>query len=266
MADESGQKQTPESPAEPMPSSEQTQEAPSEVTEAAPVEGTDAPQQDDLSLPEGVKDRTAEQFEKLKSQLADERTRRMETENYIRTLQPQQTQGQEDKPLYDATTGIVDVEQLEKLKKDAVSAQKKVSAAERRFEEYVQKQQETEAYASYPQLNPKAKDFDDSLYKATRAILTDSMINPKDYGGSEITMKEAADLAFSVKDKQIQQVKQDAAKETVEKLTPKEQAGLQAMGTSGRRDSSGDLERLRQKTREGNMDAIMERLKGIPSI
>ena len=62
-------------------------------------------------------------------------------------------------------------------------------------------------------------------------------------------------------------MKRDVAAETIEKLSPKEQASLEATGSPGRRNQADDtLPDLQSKTRKGDLDAVMARLKAIPSV
>jgi len=256
---------TGETAPEPMPSSNESVE---QEQEAAPEEEvSEAPE---LELPEDAKARTTEQFEKLKYQLAEERQRRLEAEEFLSNQQRQgRSVGREElDPLYDPVTGYVNVDQLEKLRKDAREADKRASMTQEKFEKYVQEQQEAEAYSAYPELNPKNKDFDQTLFNVTRALITDSMINPKDYGGKELTAKQAAQLAKREQDKVAKVIKEEAAKETVEKLTEKEQASLEATGSPANKEpeSREDLRQLQRRSRKGDLGAIMERLKGIPPV
>lgn len=257
---------------EPVPSSDQKADDFAEVVEAAPVkEESETTESEDLSLPDDVSSRTAEQFDKLRERLREERLRRQEAEQLGQQYQtPAQglysTQEEAVTPLYDPQSGTVDINELEKIRLRATTASKRAEAAEKKFEKYVQQQQEREAYQAYPELNPKSKNHDEDLFKLTRAVMTDSMVNPKDYGGAELTAKQAAEFAKSMRDKTIRDAEQKGATKAVEQLTPKEQAGLEATGRSDRRTDVADRQNLAERTRRNDLGAIMERLKHIPSV
>lgn len=257
----------------PMPSAEQeTSEslASTEAVQREDVEVSDVGSQaDDISLPAEVKDRTAEQFDKLKRNLAEERTRRMEYERYLSSLSlAQQQQQQQQKPLYDQTTGYVDVQELERMRTQTEAANKKAEKAQRELERFVQQQQEREAYEAYPDLNPSSRDFNDDLHKAVRAMVTDSILNPREYGGDELTMKAAADRLMGLSNKEVKKIAKEAKQEALTELTPKEQASLEASGRPDRRNEmpSESHQDLADRTRRGDLDAVIERLKGIPSV
>ena len=240
-------------------------------------------QDNDLVLPEGVKERTTQQFDKLREQLSQERVRRMEAEQALKSGSQRSStsdldlskfglndllspKSNEVKPLYDPTTGIVDVSELENLRTVASQANKRATEAEKRFEKYVQEQQEREAYEAHPELDPKSKGHDPELYNMTRALITDSMMNPKDYGGKELTAKGAADMAKSLRAKELKKTAEEAKQQAVAELTPKEQASLEASGRSDRRlDVQADYD-LADRTRRGDKEAIVERLRRIRSV
>lgn len=242
---------TPESQVEPMSSSEQTS-----VEPVAPQEVTG----EELTLPQDVKGRTAEQFEKLKEQLRDERLRREEAERY---LTQQQYVAPQQSPIYDPDTGYVDVNELETLREKAARAEKLAAQADKKLEKFVIQQQEAEAYASYPELNTKSKDYDKGFANMARALITDSIINPKDHGG-ELTLKQAADRLKGVSAKVIEAERQNAKVEAVEQLTPKEQASLEATGRSDRRgEVDFNYNDLRNATRRGDKEAVIARLRSL---
>lgn len=249
---------------EPMPSSTE-QAAGSTEAPAKEVPAKEVSNEDVEVLPEGVKERTSEQFNKLKSQLKEERTRRMEYEEYLKTIPAPQYQQAEPEPLYDPNTGYVDISALEKLRLQAETANKRATTAEKRFDKYIREQQEREAYAAHPEIDPKSDAFDRMLFNTTRAILTDSIMNPRDYGGKELTAKEAADLAKKAGSSEVKKIETLASQKAIEQLTPKEQASLEATGSTGRR-TGGNIQELKDRTRRGDADAIVQRLKGIPSI
>jgi len=269
MTDETRAEEAPatENQAEAVPTSEQETTQSTEVVEDAPTQ--EVPQTTetaDLQLPEGTKDRTAEQFDKLKSQLRDERLRREEAEilsQQYQYSQYSQTQTSAAKPLYDQNTGYVDVQELEKMRTTSTKAESRAVKAEKKLEKFIQDQQEREAFSSYPELNKKGKDFDPELNVLVRGVLTDSIMNPKDYGGRELTLKEAADRIKSLSNKELAKAEQLGAEKAVKQLTPKEQASLEATGRSDRREPEVDYATLRRRSQRGDRSAIIERLRSL---
>ena len=245
MSEENKAEQTPESTqVEPMPSSEQTQEevTSEEVVETPVTEPTKA--NDNLELPEEVSRRTREQFNKLKEQL-----------NYYKY----QNQNKELPNLYDDETGLINRKGLETIGQTASLAEQRARAAEEKLNRYLDSLQEREAYQEFPELDPSNTGFDRDLHKAVRGYITDSLVNPMDYGGKELTMAEAARLITKIADKKAKKVEKEVAKEVVNKLTPKEEASLEAKGKSDR--APVDMDDIRERSRKGDRLATIERLK-----
>ncbi len=209
-------------------------------------------------LPEGASERTAREFEKLKKQLREEREKRISLE-YSRNT-PQPTKQEDEAPLYDEKTGLVNIQALNELQRKAKDADERA----RKIEFNVQKQtldvQERELVSAYPQLNPKADDFDEKFFNQTRAYLHDSLAFPESYGGRQLTYKEAADLARGGSSKETPQQEAD-------RLGPKEEASLGASGrpTQGVQTQTSEqrLRDLQVRTRMGDKDAQIARLRAI---
>jgi len=256
---------------EPMPSSEQKT-----VEEQPSVEAPQgvAEQTTETQLPDSAKERTKAEFEKLQDKLREERTRREYLETVFNSMQskPKEQKPEENpEPMYDPQTGLLNERYLTEVDRRAREAEERARRAEESIKGYEQQKvrdydeiQRRDAFTAYPQLNPKEKNFDRELHVATRRVLLDSMANPDDYGGKEISFKEAADIASKSLPKALQTAKDEGARDAIENLTPKEQAALEATGTYGRRNQlSDDFETLRDKSRRNDVDAIAERLRRI---
>ena len=118
MADEQKANIEPESSTQdaPMPSAEQqtsevveTAEVAKETSEAKPVEAAD-----ELTLPEDARERTTQQFEKLKRELAREKMERSKLERAFSSTQPQQPNSTLPE-WYNPSTGEVDVQKLNQM-------------------------------------------------------------------------------------------------------------------------------------------------------
>ena len=224
-------------------------------------------------LPDDASERTKKEFEKLRDELRTERSRRIETERMF-GQNPQPTPQQFNSnntavtQVYDPSTGLLNENALNDIQLKAMQAEQRAVKAEQAIANFQIEQQTREAYTAHPELDPKSKDFDADLNKRVRAFALDSMIHPEDYGNNQLSFKEAADLAKSnTTPKVVEQAKKVAAQEAIEQLTPKEQASLEAVGSPDRRQEvEQPLDQLRFRSRKGDQDAIVERLKGIPVV
>ena len=252
-----------ETQAEPMPSSDkQTTSESTDVGQA--TEGT-VPTQED-GLPDTAKDRTKREFDKLQQQLTDERTRREYAEGVYNSLYQQQqaTAKSETSPIVDPDTGLIDEKALVNLQQRTVQAEQRAAEVEQSVKGYISSIEDKEAFAMHPELNPNSDTFDKQLHVQTRRILTDSMVNPQDYGGKQLTFKEAGNMAKGSSPKAVQTARKEGANEAVEKLTQKEQASLAASGSeANRRTANDNLEDLRNRTRHGDDGALLDRIKGL---
>lgn len=263
---------------EPMPSSEQQATESAEPESVASTEGLGEAEQveaeEELQLPEDASERTQEQFEKLKTQnkrLKEELEKKKQTESVFESMRPKPQPAlepmgvqQQSLPEYiDPDTGYIDVPKFNQaLSQTRAEAQQ----ARQQVRQYIEDQQEREAYTAHPELNPQGESFNEKLYRDTKAHLLSSMIYPKEYGGKSLTLREAADLAKGEAGEAIAEAEKRGAKEAVEGLSPKEQASLEATGRSDRRtQASATLDELRIRTRYGDRGAVAERLKSIPA-
>src|SRR3990167_3608248 len=250
-------------------------------------EAVAAPEKTQTDLPTGVKERTTEQFEKLKEHnkrlyeanqlLQQEATRKSQMEQQFSPIQQTQ-QAQQPKVEDYIETDPMTGERLvntEKLNKAIDNANQRASRAETAVQSYIQQQQyleekkqTEEAFKAYPNLDPKnTESFDSELTRKTRAFLLDSMMNPAEYQGRPLTFKEAADLAQSeMKQGTVSEKKEAKAeeKETQKNLENKEQATLSAQGvsSSATEGPNPDLELtdLQLRSRKGDTWAIAQRL------
>lgn len=236
-----------------------TQEVAVPTTEQKTSEPVVEQQVTESGLPNEASERTKHEFEKLQTQLHEERRRREAVENAFKSMQPAKTETVA--PLYDEN-GYLNEQALTDVQQRAIAAEKRAAAAEQSIKGYMEYQEKARVYEAYPELNPEGKTHDKEFHKETRRIALDSMLNPDDYGGKQLSFKEAADLAKGKLTKGIDAVKKEAAQEAIEQLTPKEQAALEAVGTPGRRDviAGERLDDLRTRSRRGDETAIMERL------
>jgi hypothetical protein len=234
-----------ETPQEPMPSSEQTAETQTEEVEASPKE-TD-------ELPEGVKERTSEQFNKLKRELAEEREKRTKLERAYAPPQPAIPEW------YDPNTGVVDPNRLQQREQMLISELHNLKQQVQGYTKQSEAQQEKEAYAAYPDLKTNERFHEEVI----RKLATEFAI------GNNPTMKEAADSVMEFAKGLTSKAEKEGARKALEQLAPKEQASLEATGRSDRRLPSQDLATLSRQSRYGNESAtaaILARLKNVPSV
>lgn len=225
-------------------------------------------------LPNEASERTKESFERLTSELAEERRRRQALEDAYSTLKPKQTvQPETTQPIYDPETGLLNEQALTTVQQRAEQAEREAHKTREELNKYLEERkqeayekEDQEAYAAHPELNPKNKDvFNKELRDVTAAIKLQSMLHPEDFGNRQLSHKEAGDKAKELIAKISGNVKQEAAQEAIEQLSPKEQAALEATGSNARVHDSQTRESLKQATRKGDVNAIMQRLKNIQS-
>lgn len=247
MAEDTRAQETAEETTQPAPMPSANQET-SEPTATEPQ----AQSSEEGVLPQEASERTRKEFDKIKQQLADERTRRQ----YFESVYAQK-QGQQDaEPLPPGVDPTV------------AALQQQVVQTQSQFQSYLQEQEDREAFAAHPELNPSdPKQFSQELHVAARRIYLDAMLNPQDYGGKQLNLKEAGDLAKAALQAPgaMEQAKREGAQEALTQLTPKEQASLGAMNaTNGRQQAAAENhEQLRERSRKGDLDAIAARLKAI---
>lgn len=281
--------------------------SPAPVAAPAPVEApvvqpTPAP----APAPAPVSDRTSEQFSKLlennkrlfdaneslKQELAN---RAAANQQFAPINQPpvpqQQVQQQVVNPQdyinVDPVSGerYVDEGRLQAkiadLERKSTQAQEAISRYIQTSEQREIEKQNQEAYAVYPELNPNDYEkHDQTFHNQTRAIIYDSLINPKDYNGRPLTFKEAADFVAKNNSKgkwgqtpaAVQQpapiqAPQEAPGANQDMLNQaqeiKNQASASAQGQYQPERApvqSDDYNRLVDKTRHGDLDSLARRL------
>lgn len=270
MAEDSTQANT--SPVEatqeaPMPSADQKVPDAGQVDpEAASTNSEESsPTEAREGLPENVSERTRKEFERLREQLRLERQQRLYTQGVFNAVPPAQPSA--PVPLYDPETGLLNEQAFDDVQQRARAAEERAARAEQAISNLYEDQQKRETFSVHPELDPSSKSFNKDLHVATRRILMDSMVNPDDYGGKQLSFKEAADLAKGLPKTVVEQVKKEAVSEALEQLTPKEQASLEATGSPDRRSEvETPLPNLRERSRKGDLDAIVERLKKVPVV
>jgi hypothetical protein len=254
MAEDTQDVQTPENETQDSAPSTEEQQTTEETTSAN-------------ELPKEASDRTKERFDEKTSQLREERQRREALEGAFKTLKPE-AKPEQDLPIYDPDTGLLNEQALTNVQLRAQEAEKQAQATNQKLETILEEQkkqsqerEDQEAYTAHPELNPKnEKTFNKDLRDMTASLLLQSMVHPEEFGGKQLTHKEAGDKAKDLVAKISGNVKEEAAKEAIEQLSPKEQAGLEATG-SRQRTGQTDMDSLQRRSRTGDPEAIMERLQ-----
>jgi hypothetical protein len=256
MTDDQQAQETPvsETPEAPMPSADQkTPDAGDGDRKDQPVE-TPA----EGSLPDEAKERTRREFDKLQTQLREERTRRQYLEDVFQSQKPKGAPPLP--PMFDPNTGLVNDQAISERDRMLLEANDRASRAEQAVAGYQLHTEEREMYAAFPELDPGSKGFDETFSHQVAALKLHSMVEPGVYG-KQLSGKEAADYLRKNVMKKVEAAKQEGAKDALEQLTPREQAALEASGTPGRRTQAIDTAQLRERTRRGDMDALVERVK-----
>ena len=240
----------------PMPSEEQkTGEVSEEATEPQ-AEG----------LPDEAKERTKrvvdEALSKAKTyetQLKEERARREYYESMFQSLQPKPTPAPIT-PVIDPETGLPNESVLTDIQRKASAAEERATRAEQAIQSYQYDQENRAVYAQFPELDPNKDTHDKTLHIEVRKVMIDSLTNPQDYGGKELSFMEAAQLMKDKLGANVEEVKKQAAQEAIDQLTPKEQASLAVGGNSGRRSEMVNLEEIRKLSRGKDIQARLARI------
>ena len=175
-----------------------------------PAEQPSAPSAPALGQPS---ERTTEQFEKLKESnrklfeanrlLQEELAKKARSEQTFAPIQQPEVPlapapSMEQFTVVDPTSGERYVDER-KLAAALADVTQRATRAESAVQGYIRRQdvldeerQTREAYASHPELNPSSDKFDAEVSRRTRALLLDSMMNPQDYGGTQMSFKDAA--------------------------------------------------------------------------
>ena len=247
-----------------MPTGEQQVPEQEIETEAQPTS-----QSQEEGLPDGVSERTSKEFEKLRNELRQEREARKRAEQSFRSFQPQPVPTFE--PVRDPYTGEVD-ERLTKLSQEAWEAKQQAAQAKDAIANFYAEQERREAILEVgPELDSESDKFDEELHELTSTLIQRSIVYPERYGNKQLTYKEAAIKAKDLlggKKTNVEQIKKQAAVEAIEKLSPKEQASLEAVGNPSRvaNVANEDQEDLVRRTRSGDLNAIVARLKKIDQV
>lgn len=235
-------------------------------TETKPAES------DEPKLPDGVSERTKEEFEKLKAhnaqlkaenELYKSKTSVLDefkppTEVQVETPNLSTTQVAEIKSKFVDENGFVDVAALEKELTAAEERAKRAEETAKRIEKRIQDSEETvqvkKAHADFPQLDPHSDKFDPKFYKLVKLNLVDQMMN-----GKQDIVQAAQEVAELYHPVDVQQAKTEAVTEYKSKVSKRDQAS-EDVSASGK-GAPTDLDELRQKTQAGDNDALFKRLQ-----
>lgn len=225
-------------------------------------------------LPDGVSERTKEEFEKLKQHNADLKQKldayssKTSVLDDLRPSQPltvetphlSQQQVEQVKNRFVDENGYVDVASLEVALQKADERAQKAEASAREASERVQRFEESAqvraAHATYPQLDPhNTEGFDPKFYELVKNELIGQMMN----GKQDIIEAAKKVSEFYAPKVNVSQAKQEAVEEYKTKITKRDQATEQPL-ERGTEQPSERAELIR-KTLEGDRDALYKRLQ-----
>lgn len=217
-------------------------------------------------LPNEASERTKARFDELTTQLKEERQRREALEGAFKTLKPE-AKSEATQPIYDPDTGLLNEQALNNVQSRAIEAERQAQETKKQLDQLLegqkkqsQEREDMEAFTAHPELDPKHEKFNKDLRDMTASLMLQSMVHPEQFGDKQLSHKEAGDKAKELVAKISGNVATEAAKEAIEQLSPKEQAALEATGSSKRSDVA-DMTDLKRQTRKGSDDALVERLR-----
>jgi hypothetical protein len=234
-------------------------------TEDKPAEATEP------KLPDGVAERTAAEFEKLKqhnAELKDQLDAYKSKTSVLDELKPAEVQVEtpnlppskveEIKSKFVDENGFVDVAAVEsaliRAEERAKKAEEKANSIEKRIQNSEETQQVKVAHTEFPQLDPHGNKFDAKFYNLVKNELIGQMMN-----GEQDIVKAAHKVSEYYTPANVEQVKSEAVNEYKEKVTKRSQA-TENVVSRGKGEPS-DQEELIRKTRAGDPDALFKRLQ-----
>lgn len=237
--------------------------------ETKPAETTDP------KLPDGVAERTAVEFEKLKehnkqlkeklsqyeqprTSVLDDLTPKAETP-VISTPNLSPSEVKEIKSRFVDENGYVDVSRLETALNEADNRAKQAELKAQQAEERITKFEESEevkiAHSKYPHLNPSDPSFDPKFYDLVKNELIGQMMKGKK--NIMEAAKKASELYSPKVD--VSQAREEAVNEYKTKVSKRNQATESSTSTSSRAPT--DREELIRRTQAGDRDALFKRLQ-----
>jgi len=168
------------------------------------------------------------------------------------------TQVEEIKSKFIDEQGFVDVvkveEALNKADERAKRAEQKAEAIEQRIQNSEEQVEVKAVHAEYPVVDPHSEKFDPDFYRLVKLELVDQMMNGKK------DFRSACESASKIyKKADVSQAKSLAEEEHKEKVTKRDQAAEVVTGRG--KGEPSDLDELKQKTREGDENALFKRLQ-----
>lgn len=257
----------------PAESSEETSE------DSVPMPSTE-PESEPGELPDEVSERTREQFEKLKQQLEEERAKNRAPEPIPSVFDPfptareaqvtdannyqnlNQAQVDDIASTYIDADGNVDVDGLTRALRQAndtaVKNEKRLQYLEDALAAQDQERQERETYKEFPQLDPKKDSFDKTFFRVVR----DRMVAQYAEKGRANFVEAAKEVSeYYQPKKSADKIKEEAVREYKETQQKRAQGPIESGKGPSRQPT--DLEKLREKSREGDDKAIAARIQSI---
>ena len=240
----------------------QTQEVATSATEQqvpaeTPVaEETPKQESDELGLPEDASERTRQRVQEVL-----EENKKLKAQVETPRVQVNTTQvAQAGAPPKADEFGNINPNYLEWLEQRAVGAEARANQALQTVSASEDQRQTREALTAHPELQTRP-----ALVKTARALMMDSLVYPESYNGQPLTYKGAVDY---LKGNVVGQPK-ESPQQVQERITAKEQASLVAEGRPSqgvaKQLSDDELHDLQVRTRKGDAQAAVARLKNIPA-
>lgn len=226
-------------------------------------------------LPENVKDRTREQFEKLKASNAELKKQLEENKklpsvlDYLNSPAPKVPAGvreqysqptapiapqapQTDEEELVDEQGYINAQALQKqlraiqeVQRQAQEAERRAREAQERIARYEQDEETKKLYQSYPELDPMSENFNKDAYDLVKNELTSQIVQTGSRDALKAAEKMSKFFRESTEKKQVQQQREQAT----------------SAGTTSHQSQTGDdFERLRLASRN-DPQAVAERLR-----
>lgn len=264
----------------------QVQKTEGETEEAMPTSQTQEVEveaqasETEQTLPDGVSERTAKEFDKLKEhnkKLAEENKRLKQTEapqeqqrqNFLNVNYPapqqfgalSQSQVDNIASSFVDENGYVDIESLNKALQhanaQAMTAVEEARKAREEIERYNHTNEVKATYREFPELDPDNENFDETFYD----MVENEIFGQLKKGKKENFLDAASKVSKLYNPRAKKEAQTQAATQEKQKSQTQRTQASTAIGQSSSKTTAQDQQDLIERTRKGDTDALYKRLQ-----
>lgn len=149
---------------------------------------------------------------------------------------------------------------IKKLNADIKAAKMSALEAKRLAEQAREEYEIREAHMKHPYLDPQNTEFDPAFFE----LVKDRVLRQRYYEGKNVPLSKIADEVFNYyRPKAINQSEQKKAVDEYKKTQSQITNNAPISSSTGRRQEGTNLDDLRTRTQQGDLNAVRERLKAL---